>query len=55
MCYTNMFVLGFYSVENLYYLLRYICSPTGPFWLVKSVVRLLPSMLAMLILSPSVQ
>lgn len=21
MCYTNMFVLGFYSVENLYYLL----------------------------------
>lgn len=29
--------------------------PTGPFWSVKSKVRLPPSMLAMLMLSPSVQ
>lgn len=29
--------------------------PTGPFWPLKSRVRLLPSMLAMLMLSPSVQ
>lgn len=29
--------------------------PTGPFWLVKRRVRLLPSMLATLMLSPSVQ
>lgn len=29
--------------------------PTGPFWLVKRSVRLLPSMLATLMLSPSVQ
>lgn len=29
--------------------------PTGPFWLVNRSVRLLPSMLATLMLSPSVQ
>lgn len=29
--------------------------PTGPLWPLKSRVRLLPSMLAMLMLSPSVQ
>lgn len=29
--------------------------PTGPFWPLKRRVRLLPSMLAMLMLSPSVQ
>lgn len=30
-------------------------SPTGPFWLVKRTLRLVPSVLAMLMLSPSVQ